>query len=67
MRATTGAVRRLPPESIALLQLILGGRLGVALAQPVTTATTEVEHLATRALEYHLERRLRSIGVLDRG
>jgi DNA repair protein RecO (recombination protein O) len=57
----------LPDESITLLQLILGGRLGVALAQPVTPATTEVEHLATRTLEYHLERRLRSIGVLDRG
>jgi DNA repair protein RecO (recombination protein O) len=57
----------LPPESIELLQLILGGRLGVALARPVTPATTEVEHLATRALEFHLERRLRSIGVLDRG
>jgi len=57
----------LPAESIVLLQLVLGGRLGVALAQPVTAATVEVEHLATRALEYHLERRLRSIGVLDRG
>jgi DNA repair protein RecO (recombination protein O) len=57
----------LPPESIVLLQLILGGRLGVALALPVTQATTEVEHLATRAVEFHLERRLRSIGVLDRG
>jgi DNA repair protein RecO (recombination protein O) len=57
----------LSEEAIELLQLILGGRLGVALAQPVTNATTDVEHLATRALEYHLERRLRSIGVLDRG
>jgi DNA repair protein RecO (recombination protein O) len=57
----------LPDESIRLLQLILGGRLGVAMAEPVTAATTEVEHLATRALEFHLERRMRSIGVLDRG
>jgi DNA repair protein RecO (recombination protein O) len=57
----------LPDESVRLLQLILGGRLGLALAQPVTPATTEVEHLATRALEFHLERRMRSIGVLDRG
>ena len=57
----------LPPEAIGLLKLILGGRLGVALAQPVTPATSEIEHLATRAMEYHLERRLRSIGVLDRG
>jgi DNA repair protein RecO (recombination protein O) len=57
----------LPSESIELLQLILGGQLGAALARPVTPATTEVEHLATRTLEFHLERRLRSIGVLDRG
>jgi DNA repair protein RecO (recombination protein O) len=57
----------LPPAAIELLQLILGGRLGAALARPITPATTEVEHLATRALEFHLERRLRSIGVLDRG
>jgi hypothetical protein len=27
----------------------------------------DVEHLATRAVEHHLERRLRSVGVLDRG
>ncbi|HEX2383156.1 MAG TPA: DNA repair protein RecO [Acidimicrobiales bacterium] len=57
----------LSAESIELLQLILGGRLGVALSRPVTTATIDVDHLATRALEYHLERRLRSIGVLDHG
>jgi hypothetical protein len=50
-----------------LLQLILGGRLGAALATPVGTATDEVEHLATRAMEHHLERRIRSISVLDRG
>jgi DNA repair protein RecO (recombination protein O) len=57
----------LPSDAIVLLQLILGGRLGAALAQPVTPATTEVEHLATRVLEFHLERRMRSIGLLDRG
>jgi DNA repair protein RecO (recombination protein O) len=57
----------LPDEAIVLLQLILGGRLGQALARPITPATTEVEHLATNVLEFHLERRLRSIGVLDRG
>ena len=31
------------------------------------TATTEVDHLAVRAVEHHLERRLRSIAVLDHG
>src|SRR5581483_1801225 len=57
----------LPDDAIVLLQLILGGRVAAALAQPVTAATTEIEHLATRAMEYHLERRIRSIRVLDRG
>jgi DNA repair protein RecO (recombination protein O) len=57
----------LRPEAIALLQLILGGRLGAALATPVGSATDEVEHLATRVMEHHLERRIRSISVLDRG
>ena len=57
----------LTAEALALLQDILGGRLATALAQPITSATLDVEHLATRAIEHHLERRLRSIGVLDRG
>jgi DNA repair protein RecO (recombination protein O) len=55
------------PEAVGLLQDILGGRLTAALAQPQTAATHEVDHLATRALEHLLERRLRSIGLLDRG
>ena len=57
----------LRPEAIQLLQLILGGRLGAALATPVGAATDEVAHLATRVMEHHLERRIRSISVLDRG
>ena len=57
----------LAPEAIGLLQAILGGRVAAALAQPITPATRDVEHLATRAMEHHLERRLRSVGVLDRG
>ena len=57
----------LTPEALALLQSILGGRLAAALAQPQSPATIDVEHLATRAIEHHLERRIRSIGVLDRG
>ncbi len=55
------------PEAIALLQLILGGRLGAALATAPGPAALEVDHLATQAMEHHLERRLRSVGVLDRG
>ena len=53
--------------AVTLLQLILGGRLGAALATPPGPAATEVDHLATRAMEHHLERRLRSVGLLDRG
>jgi DNA repair protein RecO (recombination protein O) len=53
------------PEAVELLQLILGGRLNEALAAPASPATHEVDHLATRAVEHHLERRLRSVTVLD--
>ncbi len=53
------------PEAVLLLQQILGGRLASALDAPPSPATVEVEVLATRALEHHLERRLRSFGVLE--
>ena len=53
------------PEAVELLRLILGGRLNDALAAPPTPASHEVDHLATRAVEHHLERRLRSVTVLD--
>lgn len=53
------------PEAVALLGQILGGRLNDALAAPVGPATGEVDHLATRTVEHHLERRLRSVTVLD--
>ncbi|MGV3758692.1 MAG: DNA repair protein RecO [Actinomycetota bacterium] len=57
----------LSPEARRLLQDILGGRLGAALNEPPSATTHEVDHLATRALEHHLERRLRSISLLDHG
>jgi DNA repair protein RecO (recombination protein O) len=52
------------PESLELLQAILGGRLGTALEAPESAATHQLDDLATRAVEHHLERRLRSVGVL---
>ena len=55
------------PEALALLADILGGRLGQALNEEASAATREVEHLATRSMEHHLERRLRSVAILDRG
>lgn len=48
---------------LELIRRILGGDLSRALAVPVSPATMEVERLATRALEYHLERRMRSLPV----
>jgi DNA repair protein RecO (recombination protein O) len=54
------------PEALALMRRILGGQLGSALNEPESPATHEVDHLATRAVEHHLERQLRSITVLDR-
>jgi DNA repair protein RecO (recombination protein O) len=59
--------RPISPEALAIVRGILGGGLVEALALPPSPATNEVEHLAARSLEHHLERRLRSIGVLDRG
>jgi DNA repair protein RecO (recombination protein O) len=55
------------PEALAIVRRILEGGLADALAEPASQATHEVEHLAARALETHLERRLRSLHVLDRG
>jgi hypothetical protein len=34
------------------------------LSEPASAATHEVDALATRAIEHHIERRLRSVGVL---
>jgi DNA repair protein RecO (recombination protein O) len=55
------------PGALLLLNDILGGRLSSALNESPAAATTEVDHLATRALEHHLERRLRSVAILDHG
>jgi DNA repair protein RecO (recombination protein O) len=51
------------PDALALLGDILGGRLGQALNEPPSAATTEVELLARRSMEHHLERRLRSVTI----
>jgi len=54
------------PEAIQLLQLVLGGRLAEALAADNSQAVVvEVDQLAVRTVEHHLERRLRSLSVLD--
>ncbi len=56
--------RAISPEALALMRQILGGQLGAALNEPISAATNEVDHLAGEAMEHHLERRLRSLGVL---
>jgi DNA repair protein RecO (recombination protein O) len=56
---------RVSPEAVAMLQDILGGRLAAALELPTSPGTHEVDQLATRIMEHHLERRLRSVGLLD--
>lgn len=52
------------PEALDLMRRILGGGLADALNEPASPATHEVGHLATSALEHHLERRLKSLGTL---
>jgi DNA repair protein RecO (recombination protein O) len=56
----------LSPDAVEVLQNILGGRLATALAETRPPVVSEVDHLAVRALEHHLERRLRSISALHR-
>jgi len=52
-------------EALALLQRVLGGQLASVLEEPASAATHDLDVLATRAMEHHLERRLRSVAVLD--
>ena len=56
----------LSADGLALVRRILGGDLAAALHEPAGRATAEVDRLATKALEHHLERRLRSVATLDR-
>jgi DNA repair protein RecO (recombination protein O) len=51
--------------ALALLRDVLGGRLNGALRAPESPATHEVGVLATRALEHHIERRLRTIAMFE--
>jgi len=64
--ATDARGTRVSPDAVELLKRILGGQLGAALNEPESAATQEVDHLASRAIEHHLERRLKSLSVLDR-
>lgn len=54
------------PQALAIMRGILGGRLNEALALDESPATHEVGALATRALEHHIERRLKAVAMFER-
>jgi len=56
----------LGPDALELMRRILGGGLAGVLTEDSPAGWPEVSALASRSLEHHLERRLRSLGVLDR-
>ncbi len=60
----TGA--SLSEEALRIMRMILGGRLNDALALPASPATHEVAGHATRALEHHVERRMRTVAMFER-
>ena len=59
-----GGGRPVTPGGLALLRRVLGGGLNGALAEAPGPAAHEVEQLGVRALEHHVERRLRSAVLL---
>lgn len=64
-----GACRSGVPVSesaIEILRWILGGKMNEALALAESIPVHEVNRLAMEAMEAHLERRLKSLGVFDR-
>lgn len=54
------------PEALGVIRRVLGGELGKALAEPAGPTAVEVTELGTRALEAHLERRLRTLRAFAR-
>ncbi len=58
--------RPLSAGALSILRDILGGRMNVALSLDESPSTLEVNSLAMDAMEAHLERRLKSLGVFDR-
>lgn len=52
-------------EAIGIVQNIVGGQLNLALSLKPSAATREVAALATKCMEHHLERRLKSVAVFE--
>ncbi len=55
----------LSEEALELMRMILGGRLNDALSMLPSPVTHEVAAHATRALEHHIERRLRTVAMFE--
>ena len=53
------------PGALTILREILGGQLVRALAREESPVTHEVSALATRALEFHIERHLRAVAMFE--
>ena len=62
----TAGARRCHPKWSSSSAGSSAGSSAAALNEPPSAVTTDVEHLATRAMEHHLERRLKSVTLLDR-
>ncbi len=53
-------------DALEVMRMILGGRLNDALELAESPTTREVAAHATRSLEHHLERRLRTVAMFER-
>jgi len=53
------------PGALTILREILGGQLVQALARDESPVTHEVSSMATRALEHHVERRLKAVAMFE--
>ena len=58
--------RPISRDALEMLRQIVGGQLGAVLRRQADDAAGEVTAVATAAIEAHLERRLRSVTVMDR-
>ena len=58
--------RPVSESALAVMRAVLGGQLATALEVEDTRVCGEVDAIATDAIEYHLERRVRSRHVMER-
>lgn len=59
--------RYVSPEALATMRAVLGGGLAAVLRTPESAVTHEVADVTTQLYEHHVERRLRSQRVMDKG